>query len=995
MLKTFDGLDVALGIKREEESLDGSGVGDGEPQAPKGKAGFSIDDTKGGVVSEAIVPGLSPNALSTDAPPPIVLKMPKSKAPTGKSDRDRARQIRPKGSGTPEPVAQPDAPTRLSGDERKRLAEMQAELDAGATPAEQAGTDPVSVETSKDAVTLAPDATHAETVTALTDSVKKHEVLARLNQQKEQREGSEGKFLAANPELRERAGAAKEAYFTALRAYQRSRSLKDAGAERLGFKKTKENEGPANLQALKRGWLEARMEVAKARLEAVVREREARGALDPEHRGPVGKGRLNMRERDTDAVLARFQRRYVIRDAVMGATAEETKMRAEALSSRDRNLVEWTFKAYDGLPEGVKDFVTQVGLGVGVVGVSAGAAGLFAAGGIGAAAFAPILFAAGLGLKWRADALGLKKKADRGEAAGRPSEEVQRLRAAQQSLQKKAQFTTFSGVMGWLTGKVTKGLQEETRTKAEADISRRDEAGNIGSVGVGDLRNADQFEALAKSLERAYASVKQADAQLMTATTVGSVVGGIAVGAGYGAGVHGVDSMFHHDAPVVATSDHPPATPAVTGGNEHPPAAVPGGAEAAPAAPAAAPEAVSSAHPTEPEGLLVGATIHRPGEGFGEMIQEFKHNFHEQLSVIDKPSPALAHVLNSNPNDLTHELLVAKDGMSLTMQPGDQLIADDNQNIWFQRVGGEPQLVYENDPTAPDGFIKHEIHGHMQTDAVRPEAPTLEVARAVAPEGGASAPEDPSAALNRAQLGGNPIPETLTARTDYADGAGINTLTPPESLDTSGLQFTEHPTEAPVAPPAQPQAPEAVPASAPAPTAQPIATPETAPAAHPAVAPEAAAPAPAPEAAPAPAPVPEQAPVAPTAPETVSTGPHPFASPDAPPLLNENGVNLNKPQVLLNEGRWWAHGTNVDDSYERAVAQSTALARAGEPNNVYFVVPDTDVTGRDTLSVRMVFTPPDGSNAQIAPYGEGLSTNAQFTMPPLPNDADYKLPPSK
>jgi hypothetical protein len=135
--------------------------------------------------------------------------------------------------------------------------------------------------------------------------------------------------------------------------------------------------------------------------------------------------------------------------------------------------------------------------------------------------------------------------------------------------------------------------------------------------------------------------------------------------------------------------------------------------------------------------------------------------------------------------------------------------------------------------------------------------------------------------------------------------------------------------------------------------------------------------------------------VAPTAPEAVSTGPHPFASPDAPPLLNENGVDLNKPQVLLNEGRWWAHGTNADDSYERAVAQSTALARAGEPSNVYFVVPDTDVTGRDTLSVRMVFTPPDGSNAQIAPYGEGLSTNAQFTMPPLPNDADYKLPPSK
>lgn len=1039
----FDGLDVALGIKREEESLDGSGgVSDVKPQVSKGKKGFSTDDTKGGV-REVFAQSPSLDVLSTDAPPPIAVKRPGGKTSTGKSNRDRAREDR----RTPKTPQEPVTPKGLYGGLGDRSAEMQADIDnealikgvssfdelyvainkvgsfqgsrftysadaireivdsvrSGASSSTEItrayGLREVAerllqaesqtkeeakdaVEAEKDAITLAPDATHGETVTALADGVKKHEVLARLNQQKEQREGSEGKFLAANPELRERAGAAKEAYFTALRAYQRSRSLADAGSERLGFKKANENEGPANLQALKRGWLEARMDVAKARLEAVVQAREDRGVANP-----------NRTKLSSDAVLARFQRRYVIRDAVMGATAEETKMRAEALSSRDRNLVEWTFKAYDALPEGVKDFVTQVGLGAGVVGVSAGAAGLVAAGGIGAIAMAPILAGAAIGLKWRADALGLKKKADKGEAAGRPSEEVQRLRAAQQALQARAQFTTFSGVMGWLTGKATKGLQKETRTKAEADFTLRDAAGNVGATGVGDLRNtdADAFEILARSVDRAYASTTQADALVATTTTVGSLVGGAALGSIYGAGVHGVDSMFNHDTPVVATAEHPPATPAVSGGSEHPPAAVTGGAEAAPAAPAAPPEVVSSAHPTEPEGLLVGATIHRPGEGFGEMIQEFKHNFHEQLSVIDKPAPALAHVLNSNPNDLTHELLVAKDGTSLTMQPGDQFVADENQNIWFQRVGGEPQLVYENDPTAPEGFIKHEIHGHMQADAVRPEAPTPEVARAVPSEGGATAPEDPSAALNRAQLGGSPIPETLAARTDYADGAGINTLTQPESLDTSGLQFTEHPTEAPVAPAsAQPEAPEA-----PVSTTQPTVAPETAPAAHPAVAPEAVAPAPAPEAAPAPAAVPEQAQVAPTAPETVSTGPHPFASPDAPPLLNENGVDLNKPQVLLNEGRWWAHGTNVDDSYERAVAQSTALARAGEPSNVYFVVPDTDVTGRDTLSVRMVFTPPDGSNAQLAPYGEGLSTNAQFTMPPLPKDADYKLPPSK
>lgn len=857
VLKSFDGLDTALDIKREEESVDGSGVSHEEKQEAltaaldrfeqswmqadtlyaafiEGKNPDSWDTFKDYMekrqseienirdlakvdpaLSAALTPliravdknfgkfskagtsmlgqaikenpqifetiqvsikdlvnaGENDSGAHTVSRPPARTSSADTNAPARKSIRDKDRQARPKGASTPILNAEPGAPTRISNEERERAAQMQAELDAGATVATQEAKGVAEPE--KDATTLAPDATHAETVITLTDSLKKHEVLARLNQQKGQREGSEGKFLDTHSELHEKAERTKEVYFQALRAHQRNRSLGDAGLERLGFKKASESEGPANLQALKRGWLEARMEVAKARLEAVVKEREDRGVANP-----------NRTKLSNDAVLARFQRRYVIRDAVMGATAEETKMRAEALSSRDRNIFEWTVKAYKGLPEGVKDVFTQVGLGVGVVGVSAGAAGLVAAGGIGAIAMAPILAGAAIGLKWRADALGLKKKADKGEAAGRPSEEVQRLRAAQQALQARAQFTTFSGVMGWLTGKATKGLQKETRTKAEANISRRDELGNIGSVGVGDLRDADQFEALAKSLERAYASVKQADAQLVTATTVGSVVGGIAVGAGYGAGVHGVDSMFHHDTPAVATTDHP----------------------------------------TAPDGLLgQAAVIDRPGEGFGQLIVDLK----QSLASVENPSPALKHFLDTNVNRLDHDLLVAKDGTSLTMQAGDKAFFDNDQNMWFQRQGGEPYLVYENSPSAPGGFIEHDIHGHMQADAVRPEAPTPEVARAVAPEGGATSPEDPSAALNRAQLGGSPIPETLAARTDYADGAGINTLTQPQSLDTSGSQVPEAPaeqassvpSEALVAPPAQPQAPEAVPASAPTSTA--------------------------------------------------------------------------------------------------------------------------------------------------------------------------------
>jgi hypothetical protein len=394
-------------------------------------------------------------------------------------------------------------------------------------------------------------------------------------------------------------------------------------------------------------------------------------------------------------------------------------------------------------------------------------------------------------------------------------------------------------------------------------------------------------------------------------------------------------------------------------------------AEVVPVAPAPG-EAVPAvpAHPTTPEGLLVGATIHTPGEGFGEMIQEFKHNFHEQLSVIDAPSPALAHVLNTNPNALTDQLGVAESGQSLTMQPGDQLVADENQNIWFQPKGGEPQLVFENDPTAPGGFRTHEIHGHMQTDIVHHEAPVVS----------SSAPESSSVSIEPGGIA------AADGSTTLSTDPGVTIQSGTEVISENGVDVTqgssisvEAPAAAPEVAPA-PKAPE-VPPAAPA-----VPAPEQAP----------ATPAPAvPEAAPVQAPPPEQVPVPAAAPEAVSTGPHPFASPDAPPLLNENGVDLNKPQVLMNEGRWFAHGTNVDDSYERAVAQSQALAKAGEPNSVYFVVPETDVTGRETLAVRMVFTPPDGSAPQMAPFGEGLQTGAQFTMPPVPKDADYQLPPRR
>ena len=107
--------------------------------------------------------------------------------------------------------------------------------------------------------------------------------------------------------------------------------------------------------------------------------------------------------------------------------------------------------------------------------------------------------------------------------------------------------------------------------------------------------------------------------------------------------------------------------------------------------------------------------------------------------------------------------------------------------------------------------------------------------------------------------------------------------------------------------------------------------------------------------------------------------------------MNPHGVDLNKPQLLVNNGLKFAHGVDTDDSYSRAFAESQRLFGEGaKDTNVYFVARDYDALGNPYLAVRMVFTPPDGSTPQMAPYGEGVSLSPEFTMPPLPKDADYK-----
>ena len=220
-------------------------------------------------------------------------------------------------------------------------------------------------------------------------------------------------------------------------------------------------------------------------------------------------------------------------------------------------------------------------------------------------------------------------------------------------------------------------------------------------------------------------------------------------------------------------------------------------------------------HPTAPSTSVLEVST-KPGEGFGQLLVDLRH----QVGTLEHASPELKHFLEQNPNALTHALGAAHDGQSLTLQPGDKLVVDSDQHVWYQAVGKDPQLVFEHTaPTAeaPDGYVIKHIDGHMQPD-LRHHVPVQETP-SHSPEVAAAPVEDPSAALNRAQAGGTSIlsPET------FLDGSDLNTLTQPSDLDSTIPSepaalvpeqvppSTPVPEQATVTPPAPEQLPPATP----------------------------------------------------------------------------------------------------------------------------------------------------------------------------------------
>ncbi len=336
------------------------------------------------------------------------------------------------------------------------------------------------------------------------------EPIALPDLSKENRIAKNEKFGNEDQVLSAEEGQRREAYFAALRKHQRSRSFVDAASERLGFKKG-DSDSNANLETLKRGWLEIRAEQAKMRFES------AGTRL-------AGRSYENKTGRDGASVQERYKRIYIARDAAFGAEAAEQKVRLEALASRDRNVIDKLYKNYANLPPKVKIFMSASFLG------TAGAAAI--AGGTVATLPIIALGLAGAGLRWKAE--DARKKNDT---------------ESYEKLQNASKFTGIGSIVGWLTGKGTDKLQEKIIGSAEATLRDRSALGDLGDV--------ENLQNLTGSLKSAHASLSQARARTQTVSTAAAIGGGILGGHAIGSGVEHFGGT-HADAPApVEHSNHP------------------------------------------------------------------------------------------------------------------------------------------------------------------------------------------------------------------------------------------------------------------------------------------------------------------------------------------------------------------------------------------------------------------------------------------------------
>lgn len=471
------------------------------------------------------------------------------------------------------------------------------------------------------------------------------------------------------------------------------------------------------------------------------------------------------------------------------------------------------------------------------------------------------------------------------------------------------------------------------------------------ALSLDDLQRADaKRDKLAKGADEATFQKNKAIVKALTALGVGAGTAGIL--AEFSTMQHAAEAVVGAESadltgmPVKGAGElvqGPPTDPNLQ-------SATSAGATAAPS-PEAAAASVTGTAPA-PEGfqnLLRGATIHTPGQGMGELFVDLRHQLNADMAAIPNPSPALAHVLGSNPNALTHELLAANGGESVTMHTGDQIMVDENQNVWFQAKGGEPRMLYENDPTAPGGFKVHaledlhkqpDIHHEGSSDAVQQNEP-----EATANTGAGGAAESTQYMTN-----GEPI------AIDQAHAVGHG---------TDPGELTHMPTVGHLDP--TPKAEYL--AETPAPRTEHAAETHVEPV-KPTV-------------------------EAPHANEVQSSVPAAQASTEG--IINAHGAHLEKPDLLLDaEKHRFAYvprtGDVLADSEARyQLATAEAMKQPGKP--IYFVSETQTALGTVERSVRAVYFDPTRARFPL-PYSVDGS-GAEYVMPKVPADSDLYPTPSK
>jgi hypothetical protein len=198
---------------------------------------------------------------------------------------------------------------------------------------------------------------------------------------------------------------------------------------------------------------------------------------------------------------------------------------------------------------------------------------------------------------------------------------------------------------------------------------------------------------------------------------------------------------------------------------------------------------------------LVKEVFIERGDGFDNAFDTLQEHIQEAQAAGAKMSPLMQHILDSHPNELSREIAAAIGNSSMKMEVGDKLFFDTKGNLWLNQVGGTPQLLMENDPSMPSGYMVHQLNEEMLPDKKIVAEPASPEPVVDTPASGARAQEINSVASKEA------IASVTGAEASEIESA---VSTPKESLETSASGAESAPSAAESAIPAETSPPQEI-----------------------------------------------------------------------------------------------------------------------------------------------------------------------------------------